>query len=162
MKENMLDVLMYMFEHCMDDDVEEHEPDHEELHNRLANVGFAPRAIDQAFDWLEQLAAQPASKGYHAQPQSGSVRIYSAGENQRLNQECRGYLNFLEQIGILAPDSRERIIEQAMALGPDEIDLDKLKWVILMVLFNQKGTTRRRLDWLEEFILGADKHTVVH
>ena len=160
MKENMLDVLMYMFEHCMDEDVQ-HEPNHEELHNRLTDVGFAPGAIDQAFDWLEQLAAQPASKGYYAQPQTGSVRIYSAGESQRLNQECRGYLNFLEQIDILSPDSRERIIEQVMALGADEIDLDKLKWVILMVLFNQKGASRR-IDWLEEFILGTDKHTVVH
>lgn len=160
MKENMLDVLMYLFEHYMDDDPK-NEPDHDELHSRLTDVGFAPGAVDKAFDWLEQLSAQPASKGYHAQPQSGSVRIYSAGENQRLNQECRGYLNFLEQIGILAPDTRERIIEQAMTLGSDEIDLDKLKWVILMVLFNQQRTAKR-LDWLEAFILDTEKTTVVH
>jgi Smg protein len=34
---------------------------------------------------------------------------------------------------------RELVIERLMALDGDEIDLEKLKWVVLMVLFSQPG-----------------------
>ena len=33
-----------------------------------------------------------------------------------------------------------------MALDEDEIDLDDLKWVVLMVLFNQPGGRSVRVD----------------
>jgi Smg protein len=39
-----------------------------------------------------------------------------------------------------------------MALESDEVDLDQLKWVILMVLFNQPGQ-EAAVAWMEDLVL---------
>ena len=46
---------------------------------------------------------------------------------------------YLEQIGILSPDQRELVIDRVMALDSEEIDVEQIKWVVLMVLFSQPG-----------------------
>ena len=68
-----------------------------------------------------------------------AIRIFDTLEQARLDTDCRGYLVYLEQVGILSPTQRERVIDRLMALDGDEIDIEKLKWVVLMVLFSQPG-----------------------
>ncbi len=68
-----------------------------------------------------------------------SFRIYSDEECGKLDTECRGFLLFLEQMGVLDHATREMVIDRVMALDSEEVDLEQLKWVILMVLFNQPG-----------------------
>ena len=65
--------------------------------------------------------------------------MFAALEQARLDTDCRGYLVHLEQVGILSPTQRELVIDRLMALDGDEIDIEKLKWVVLMVLFSQPG-----------------------
>jgi Smg protein len=40
------------------------------------------------------------------------------------------------------------VLDRAMALDQDELDLDDLKWVVLMVLFNQPGS-EAAYAWME-------------
>src|SRR3546814_17140820 len=54
----------------------------------------------------------------------------------------------LEQHGILDPAQRELVLDRAMALDQDELDLDDLKWVVLMVLFTQPGS-EAAYAWME-------------
>ena len=54
MKENVLDVLMYLFETYVDTE-EEPEADQNELRDELARAGFADPEIDRALDWLDAL-----------------------------------------------------------------------------------------------------------
>ena len=65
--------------------------------------------------------------------------MFGALEQARLDTDCRGFLVHLENVGILSPVQRELVIDRLMALEGDEIDLEKLKWVVLMVLFSQPG-----------------------
>ena len=44
---------------------------------------------------------------------------------------------FLEQSGILTPTNRELVIDRVMALEHEEISMEKLKWIVLMVLLSQ-------------------------
>jgi len=44
---------------------------------------------------------------------------------------------FLEQNGILNSSNREIVIDRAMALENEEISMEKLKWIVLMVLLSQ-------------------------
>ena len=67
------------------------------------------------------------------------VSVFDTLEQARLDTACRGFLVHLEQVGILSPTQRELVIERLMALDGDEIDIEKLKWVVLMVLFSQPG-----------------------
>jgi Smg protein len=68
-----------------------------------------------------------------------SVRCYSQEEQFRLDAACRGFLHYLEANGVLEFSSRELIIERVMALDVKSIDVEQLKWIVLMVLFNLPG-----------------------
>ena len=149
MKESVLDVLIYLFENYMDNEIEQ-EPDQETLESELAGAGFTRAEINKAFAWLEDLSSR-RDKGLAPLPASHSIRIYTDQETARLDPECRGFLLFLEQSAILTPASRELVIDRVMALESDEIGLEQLKWVILMVLFNQPGQ-EEAYAWMEEII----------
>jgi Smg protein len=148
MKENVLDVLMYLFENYVDEDTDI-EPDRDYLHAQLADAGFRNHEIDKAFDWLEGLASQPeeddlAEVGY-------GPRVLSRHEEHRLDPACRGFLLTMEQKGVLSPTARERVLERVMALESEEVDLEQLKWVVMMVLFNLPGQ-EATYTWLEEMV----------
>ena len=134
MKENVFDVLMYLFENYYMDEDQGLAADRDVVHQELSQAGFPSREIDRAFLWMEGLASDEQTQ---ARPTDRSVRLYSDSELNRLDTESRGFLVFLEQMGVLSPANRERAIEQAMALESEDFDLDQMKWVILMVLFNQ-------------------------
>ncbi|MFH4280529.1 DUF494 family protein Smg, partial [Acinetobacter baumannii] len=68
-----------------------------------------------------------------------SLRVYTEEECQRLDARCRGFLLFFEQMQGLNLETREMVIERVLALDTAEFELEDLKWVILMVLFNIPG-----------------------
>jgi len=153
MKENVLDILMYLFENCVDIDSGDM-PDIDSMRDQLGYAGFQNNDIEKAFDWLEGLsdARQNTLQSRDAMP-SHSIRVFTRQESNKLDLDCRGFLMFLEQSGILDPTSRELAIDRAMVLGSDEIELGQLKWVILMVLFNQPGQ-EAAYAWMEDLLLG--------
>jgi Smg protein len=137
MKENVLDVLMYLFETYVDAD-EDPEPDQNELRDELARAGFGDPEIDRALDWLDGLTEHQDNLAINAQTAHG-MRIYNDVELERLDASCRGYITYLEQIGILSPPQREILVDRLLALETPDIDVDQIKWVVLMVLFSQPG-----------------------
>ena len=134
MKENVFDVLMYLFENYYMDEDQGLAADRDLVHQELSQAGFPSREIDRAFLWMEGLASDGLTQ---AKPTDRSMRLYTNDEFNRIDVESRGFLMFLEQMGVLSPANRERAIEQAMALESEDFDLEQMKWVILMVLFNQ-------------------------
>lgn len=146
MKENVLDVLLFLFENYMYDEPDG-ESDRDSLQSSLLQAGFNPAEINKAFDWLDELARLRPSSAF-ARPGHGPTRVYAAEELARIDPDCRGFLMFLEQQGILDAAQRELALERVMALDMDSVDLDDLKWVILMVLFNQPGQ-EAAFAWME-------------
>jgi len=145
MKETILDVLLYLFEHYFYDDPDAVR-DRDSLQNGLIQAGFSPSEIHKAFDWLDELARQrPAVAAPRLQT---PVRVYSEPELERLDPDCRGFLMFLEHSGVIDADQRELVLDRVMALDQDEVDVDDLKWVVLMVLFNQPGS-EAAYAWME-------------
>ena len=138
MKENMFDVLLYLFENYMDTAVE-WQPDQESVRYELLQAGFPTSEVDKAFAWLEGLVKLRDDAAQCPLPSSPSVRNYTPEETRRLSTECRGFMLFLEQVGVLDTVTRELVIDRAMALEADDIELDQIKWVVLMVLFNHPG-----------------------
>ena len=67
------------------------------------------------------------------------MRIFTDSERARLPTDCQGYLLTLERTGILSPQQREIVIERLLALDDEELDVNQLKWVVLMVLSSQPG-----------------------
>jgi len=137
MKENVLDVLMYLFETYVDAE-EEPEPDQNELRDELSRAGFADSEIDRALDWLDGLTDNHHDFVHNRQTGHGT-RIYNEFESGRLDVSCRGFISYLEQIGILSPPQREILVDRLLALDAPDIDVEQIKWVVLMVLFSQPG-----------------------
>jgi Smg protein len=137
MNETVLDVLMYLFENFAEQDCEQ-SPDQMVLREELLQAGFGEREIDRALKWLDELAATDAMP-FASDPAKRSMRVYNLRELARLDADCRGYLLYLEQIGILSSLQRELVLDRLMALDAVDIDVDQVKWVVLMVLFSQPG-----------------------
>ena len=151
MKESILDVLLYLFEHYFTNDAFDHPGDDLTAQNgplvgELTEAGFSVAEIRKAFDWLDALARQRPAPG---QPRvGGPTRVFHGPELDKLDIEARGFLLYLEHHGILDADQRELVLDRAMALDQEELELDDLKWVVLMVLFNQPGS-EAAYAWME-------------
>ena len=150
MKQSVFDVLMYLFENYIDDDTAK-QSNPEELKAMLKDAGFGKTHISAAFQWLEGLVRLQEESPVLANS-SHAQRVYHSSEAERLNVECQGFLHFLEQMGVIDSTSREHIIDRVMALETDEIELTQLKWVVLMVLFNQTGADEAYV-WMENMVL---------
>lgn len=137
MYENMVDVLIYLYENYMDG---ENQPptDQGELEDELSQAGFTGTEIEKALRWLDELAAGVDRPQYHPHT-GGSIRIYSEAESAKLDIAARGLLMFLEQNGILDPISRELVIERVLAIDHAGVSVDEVKWVVLLVLMNRPG-----------------------
>ncbi|WP_297802722.1 DUF494 family protein [Arenimonas sp. GDDSR-1] len=156
MKESILNVLLYLFEHYIYDHPElVQDPD--TLQNNLIQAGFSPAEVSKAFDWLETLAQDRPQSTTNAL--QGPMRLFAEAELDRFEVEARGFLMFLEQRGVISAEQRELVIDRAMALDQDEIALDDLKWVVLMVLFNQPGS-EAAFAWMESQIFIDDPEPV--
>ena len=150
MKENVLDVLMYLFENYLYDEEMELEPDEDSLRTELSAAGFHNAEIDKAFAWLEGLVSLQENIGDEPLHHH-SLRVFTDAETEKLDAETRGFLLFLEQVGVLDQASREMVIDRVMALDPDVVDLEQLKWVVLMVLFNLPGQ-EAAFAWMEDLV----------
>lgn len=149
MHENMVEVLIYLYENYMDG--ETHPPiDQDELEIELSQAGFSQGEIQQALTWLDELASRMEVSDYPARS-LGATRIYTLAECQKLDLESRGLLLFLEQNGILDPLSRELVIDRALAIEQGGVSVDDLKWIVLLVLLNRPGR-ESALSQMEDLI----------
>ncbi len=136
MKDNVLDVLIYLFENYMSAE-DEPRPDRAALRTELERAGFAEPDVGRALEWLDGLSGD--GLGQVADATARAVRVFSGQELLRLDTDVRGYLMYLENVKILSGAQRELVIDRLMALDAEEIDIEQVKWVVLMVLFSQPG-----------------------
>ena len=156
-KQSVVDVLMFLFERYLDDD-DTNKTGHvtdkrDSIQIRLEEMGFHNQEINQAFDWLEDLADVQADMQDNEKQISikeTSTRIYSEQEKTLITQESIGFLNFLQQTNILTPVTRELILDRVVALG-HPLDAEQLKWIIMIVLHTQPGE-EYTLTLMEDFL----------
>jgi len=139
MNENLIDVLVYIYENYMDS--EQSVPvDQITLEEELISAGFQKGEVNKAFDWLDELAwCQGSLIEYREAQPNGAIRVYTDLEQQKMDIDIRSLLMNLEQMCILDPMSRELVIERCMAIETEELTTDDVKWVVLLVLLNQPG-----------------------
>lgn len=162
MTHNILDVLTYMFDYLFEESELDgtHEIDDTELKAHLSDAGFDVVGIDKALNWLENIAALQDGKikPFKTLDQS-SIRVYTDAEQSKLGTKARGFLLFMENIGQLDANQREMIIEQVMSLGEEGIDLEDLKWVVMMVLGNSTDGDIPT-QWLESIVFLDENRTL--
>lgn len=155
----MFEILMYLFENYMDDSVVLN-ADQDTIFSELEEAGFTKNEINRALDWLDGLneVQENVQAGPALTPHA--IRYYSLEEHEQLGTEGTGFLLYLEQLGILDPMTREIVVDRLMALDNREIDLGRIKWVVLIALFNQPDK-KSALSLLQDMIL-SDACDVLH
>jgi Smg protein len=150
MNGTVLDILIYVFDRYMFDEAPE-VPERDVLARDLESAGFGEANVERALDWLADLAgernrpalfrqgSEPEEHTDAGKPHDHSLRVYSPQEMARLSVECRGLLLSLEQAEILSPLQREIVIDRLLALEADDLNIEQVKWVVLMVLSSQPG-----------------------
>ena len=135
MKENVIDVLMFLFDNYFI--YEEGMPEDEmTLACELEEAGFDVKEISQAFDWLGELAELQHSQQAVALLHSQAIRVFTAAESRKLEVPCLSYLLQLEEMGLIDVLSREVIIERAMAIQAPQINLPAFKRIVGLVMMN--------------------------
>jgi Smg protein len=138
----MYDILVYVFENCQQAELAY---DRERVAKKLSAAGFEDSDISEALHWLAGVTRAPQG-GLEKLPVSRhAFRAFAPREAAKLDAQCRGFLLTLEQSGILDLQTRELVIERALAATGDSLSLEQLKLVVLMVLWNQQTPTSRLL-----------------
>lgn len=152
LKQSVVDVLMFLFERYLgEEEVLENNvsDERDSIQSRLEQMGFHHSEINQAFDWLEDLASISEGEPYAA-IRNTSVRIYSSEEKALISQESLGFISFLEQTGILTPVTRELILDRVIALD-QPLDNEQIKWIIMIVLHTYPGE-ENAFAWMESLV----------
>jgi Smg protein len=137
----MYDILVYLFENCQHAELAY---DRERVAKKLSAAGFEDSDISEALHWLA--GVRVAHSVREPLPDSRSTfRAYAPRELAKLDARSRGFLLTLEHSGILTADTRELVIERALAANGDTLSLEQVKLVVLMVLWNQQMPTSRLL-----------------
>jgi len=131
----MFDILVYLYETY-------YRP---ETCPDASAVGFDDEEIVEALDWLsvltdttQQLNQVIELDGVLNEVQKSSgFRIYTEQENNSLGVAAIGFMHYLMNANVLNAQQRELVVERALALDEESVPLDKLKVVVLMVLWSQ-------------------------
>lgn len=132
----MFEILVYLFENYYQG---EPCPDPDTLARKLTDAGFGDDDITDALDWLKHLSRPNDEPYLEAFELCDAFRAHTRAEMAKLSTEARGFIAFLESAGVLTAPLRELVIDRAMALPADTVELDKLKVIVLMVLWARRG-----------------------
>ena len=134
---NMFEVLVYLYETYYRPDAC---PDSAVLAKKLSAVGFEDEEISKALGWLTDLA-ETTNEMFSQQARqtafSFGFRVYADREYELLGSAAIGFVEFLESADVINALQREIVIERACAANESPISLDKLKVIVLMVLWSQ-------------------------
>jgi Smg protein len=136
----MYDILVFLFENCQQAELAY---DRDRVAKKLSAAGFEHTDISEALHWLAGMQHAPHGVREPLPDMRSSFRAYAPRELAKLDAQCRGFLLTLEHSAILSPATRELVIERALAAAGDSLNVEQLKLVVLMVLWNQQMPTSR-------------------
>jgi Smg protein len=135
MRERFLDIVTliarYMFEEGRGTE------DEQAITDALVAEGYERRDVQEAFEWLEQVAAARAGRPDDRAPDDGAARVLTPAEQLKINPQAFGFLIRLRQLGLADTLALERILERAMGVDTDEIGLDEVRAIAALVIFDK-------------------------
>ena len=157
----MLDVLIYLLEEYESE--KDYGNEREFLTHELVTAGFDFFEIGQAWGWLDDLAVQVESTDQIvAFSKLNSTRVLGAHEKAHLSSDAQSFLAILQTSDLIDTVTYELILDRLVALecGADELNMEQVRWVVLMVAFNRVSAVNQFVA-LEHLIfsdLDADLH----
>jgi Smg protein len=128
----MFEILMYLFESYVDAGSY---PAPDKLSRKLTAAGFEGEDIDNALSWLQALHL---SDNYPAVLEHSGMRFFAELEFERISNEARQFILFAEAQKLITVIEREIIIDRALALQQKDLELNKVKLIMLIVLWDRR------------------------
>ena len=125
----MLDLLIYLFENYIST---KPKLNMNAITVELEEAGFNNKDISSAFDWFNHL--EKLSNG-HKLTNKNSIRVLSQKEYEKISKEGFTFLTFLLNAKILNPTEFEVILDQIMILNQKSINIDEMRWIVMMTLW---------------------------
>lgn len=147
MQADVLDVLLFVFENYIDSEAVP--VPRATMEVELQEMGFPEGKVRQAMSWLDDLGDVPEQLII---PALNSIRVYSDYECQALDADSRGFIMYLERVGIINAAQREYVVDRALALEIANIDVEQTKWIVLMVLHNSIETDDEAYGSMEDLV----------
>jgi Smg protein len=125
----MLDLLIYLFENYIST---KPKLNMNAITVELEEAGFNNKDISSAFDWfnhLEKLSNGPELTN------KNSIRVLSHKGYEKISKEGFTFLTFLLNAKILNPTEFEVILDQIMILNQKYINIDEMRWIVMMTLW---------------------------
>ena len=125
----MLDLLIYLFENYIST---KPKLNMNAITVELEEAGFNNKDISSAFEWfnhLEKLSNGPELTN------KNSIRVLSHKEYEKISKEGFTFLTFLLNAKILNPTEFEVILDQIMILNQKYINIDEMRWIVMMTLW---------------------------
>jgi len=137
---SVLKVLIYVYDHYMLADPAD-VPERHRMLQDLRQRGFSVSEVVHAMEWLSALVGDQPAVPVPADGEATAcgLRVFADGELSRLSPDSRAFLMLLDRQHVLTPRQRELVIDRALALDVEEVDVEQLKWVVLLVLSSQPG-----------------------
>ena len=153
---SVLDILIYVFDRYMLDEVPE-VPEREHLARDLeaCRLRASERGARARLAGRSRVRARSSAAWQTGSGRDGGAHVLATASWRGCRRNVAAFSFTLERLGILSPQQREIVIERMLALDADELDTEQLKWVVLMVLSSQPGQ-EQAFERLEDLV--ADAH----
>jgi len=125
----MLDLLIYLFENYISTKPKLNMND---ITVELEEAGFNDKDISSAFDWFNHL--KKISNDFEL-ANKNSLRVLSKKEYEKISSEAFTFLTFLLNAKILNSTEFEVILDQIMILNQKSINIDEMRWIVMMTLW---------------------------
>ena len=125
----MLDLLIYLFENYISTKPKLNMND---ITVELEEAGFNDKDISSAFDWFNHL--EKINNGFEL-TNKDSLRVLSQKEYEKISSEAFTFLTFLLNAKILNSTEFEVIMDQIMILNQKSINIDEMRWIVMMTLW---------------------------
>ena len=119
----------------------------------LLNSGFRLQEADAALTLMQTLV-QKQSELFTDEPKASPLhmRAMNREERERFSVDAFGFISKLSHLGIISEDQREELLEKALTVYTERIELDHIKNLIVFTLFvsphereNSSSTNLRRI-----------------
>ena len=135
LKEDFLDILLYLFEYYSENP-EKESASNFETRKHLLGAGFEENVIEHALDWVE-IFKESSHKTKISSPNNFSTRVFAEEEKALLDEECQNYITRLEKFGLLTPQKRELLIDKLTSIGFEPMDIEVVKALSILMLFQE-------------------------
>ena len=129
----MFEVLVFMFENYFANHAQ---PDSEELTIELSAAGFAQSDINGAVSWFDEMKTMLHQSTAIYTHQDTATRMFADIELKKINTESISFILFLQQAKVINDTERDLIIDRAMALKQEHIQIEEMRWITMIALWN--------------------------